>query len=156
MTVDTNFELLDAIINNPIEAVLLLGISIYIYKFFLGNGHFARDTRRAFFRWMRNIPSDIGDFIAKCIFNPHSFTNVKIEKLDETLELIKNIHTLDWWSADHFLKAKLQISQGELTKIMQTLRNLQLVVLVKDTDYEKNYKQYYRVATQENKGADIV
>ena len=146
MTVNTDFELLDAIINNPMEAIILLAISIYIYKFFLGNGDFARTNRRAFFRWIRDIPSDIYDFIAKCIFNPHSFTNVKIEKLDETLELIKIIHTLDWWSADHFLKAKLKISQGELTKIMQTLRNLQLVVIVKDEDYEHNYKQYYRVA----------
>ena len=47
MTVETGFEIIDAIINNPIEAVGLFGAVIFLYKWFFGCGYTARENRHA-------------------------------------------------------------------------------------------------------------
>lgn len=125
-------ELFDVIVNNPIEAFLLLAITIFAYKFFLSNNGFARETRHDFKRWLEGLPFDIYWFLKKCVNNPYSYCNLQHEKFEQVIELIKITPTMHYWNRVHFIKAKLEISGDELEKILKALKNLQI------TSYDQN------------------
>jgi len=56
MSIETGYELIDAIINNPIQAIFLFGIPIIIYKlFFTRNGFFGDEINHLKYYWKRDL-----------------------------------------------------------------------------------------------------
>ena len=119
-------ELFNTIMNNPLEAfVLLLGI-VFLYKFFLSNDYMARENRNDFKLWLKYLPSDSYYFLKKCISNQYSYCNLQHQKFEQVLELIAMGKTHNWHKRD-FIKAKLRISSDELTRIIHALQNLGII-----------------------------
>ena len=52
--IETRFEIINAVINNPIEALVIFGVVFVLWKFFFGNSDMARENRhdiRSWFWW---------------------------------------------------------------------------------------------------------
>ena len=51
MSIETRFEIINAVINNPLEAVVLFVVAFILWKFFFGNSWMARDNRFEIKQW---------------------------------------------------------------------------------------------------------
>ena len=126
MTIETGFELLDAIINNPMEAVLLFISGYIVYKYF-GSGR-SRMYRK---HELRSLLLDLKFFIRR-VFNGRyeSFCRINVERLDEVLTLIIQLEGLHNWSQRDFIKAKTRMSSPEVSQIINALINLKIFDLI--------------------------
>lgn len=119
--VETGSEIVNAIINNPMEAVILsLGIYVF-YKLFVSRHKYL--TRRT---WSRNI----GDFfgwidsgVSKLIWNTDTYCGLQTDKLDQTEELIRKLPTISYHGLYNFIEAKLEVGSIERYKIIKALEN---------------------------------
>jgi len=123
--IETGFQIIDAIINNPFEAVILFALVFFSYKYFFGRrGSYNRHI----------IIHDFEHQIKMAYYNlfekTDSYAGLKPEYFDDVLDLIKKCPTVNHWSLQHFLKAKLQLNYLDMIRIMIALRNLEKIETV--------------------------
>lgn len=121
--------------NNPIEAVMLLLASVFFYKFFLSNDYLARENRRSFKRWLtRTVPLEIEYFFRHLLINnPYSYCNLQHQYFEEVLELIRITPFMHNWNSRDFIKAKLNISESDVSRIINALRDLGIIEFDEDS-----------------------
>jgi len=122
-------ELIDVVMNNPIEAFLLLAFSVFAYKFFLSNDYLARSNRHGFKRWLtRSVPLEIEYFFRHLLINnPYSYCNLQHQYFEEVLELIRITPFMHNWNSRDFIKAKLNIPESDVSRIINALRDLGII-----------------------------
>jgi len=123
--VETGFQIIDAIINNPLEAVILFAVVFFSYKYFFGR------------RGSYNRHIIIGEFeqqIKMAYYNlfekTNSYAGLKPEYFDDVLDLISKCPTVNHWSLQDFLKAKLKLNYLDMIRIIIALRNLEKIETV--------------------------
>jgi len=126
--INTGFEIVDAIINNPVEAVIHFGLILFAYKFYFGKSYIARENRLGLKSWITfDVPFTIEYFFRHCFSNPHSYCNIDSEKLEQVLELIKLTPFMHNWALRDFLKAKLNLTNDQVSKTINALVDLGIV-----------------------------
>jgi len=121
--------------NNPIEAFLLLVFSVFAYKFFLSNAYFAREIRHDFKRWITStVPMEI-EFLLRhlLINNPYSYCNLQDQYFEEVLYLIRITPFMHNWNSRDFIKAKLNIPESDVSRIINALRDLGIIEFDEDS-----------------------
>jgi len=105
LSVETGFAIIDAIINNPIEAIILFALVFFSYKYFIGrSGYYNR----------RMIIHEFEHRVKMAYYNlfekTESYAGLKPEYFDDVLDLISKCPTVNHWSLHYFLRAKLQLN----------------------------------------------
>ena len=129
MTIETGFEIIDAIVNNPMEAVILFVAGYMFYKYF-GSGR-SRMYRK---HELGSFLLDVKFFLRRLINSRHdSFCRINVERLDEVLSLISNLEGIHNWNQRDFIKAKTNMSSPEVSQLINALINLKIIDW--NTDY---------------------
>ncbi len=131
--IETGFQIIDAIINNPLEAVILFALVFFSYKYFFGRrGSYNRHV----------IISELEYKIKMAYYNlfekSNSYAGLKPEYFDDVLHLISKCPTVNHWSLQYFLRAKLQLNYLDMIRIMVALRNLEKIEVVNESWRIKN------------------
>lgn len=135
---ETGLQIIDAIINNPMEAIIL-GLGGYIiYKFYFSCE--ARHRRRYFFR---HLGTDIDFHLSMAYYNlfkkSNSFAGLKPHRIDEALKLIRTCSNMSTWGLCYFLQAKMQLSSLDRYRIMKALEDLGKIAI-----QEQNGESHWR------------
>ena len=129
MTIETGFEIIDAIVNNPMEAVILFVAGYMFYKYF-GSGR-SRMYRK---HELGSFLLDAKFFLRRLINSRYeSFCRINVERLDEVLSLISNLEGIHNWNQRDFIKAKTNMSGPEVSQLINALINLKIIDW--NTDY---------------------
>jgi len=121
--IETGFELLDAIINNPMQSVLVFIAGYFVYKYF-GSAR-SRMYRK---HQLGSLLLDTKFFIRR-LFNGRyeSFCRINVERLDEVLSLLTKLEGIHNWNQRDFIKAKTKMSSPEVSQIINALINLKII-----------------------------
>ena len=132
--VDTGFEIIDAVINNPLEAVVLFALGYFVYKYFIGG-------RRAYHNRVM-LSHDIQHQFHMAYFNLFrkydSFSGLKPEYIDEALKIIKMCPDVSTWGLASFLEAKLGITEIDRYRLLKALQDLGKIASI-----ERNGQYYW-------------
>jgi hypothetical protein len=129
VVIPLSFEIIDAIINNPMEAVLLFVAGFMVYKYF-GSGR-SRMYRK---HELSSFLLDVKFFLRRLINSRYeSFCRINVERLDEVLTLITQLEGMHNWSQRDFIKAKTNMSSPEVSQLINALINLKII------DWNKEY-----------------
>ena len=123
MSIETGFEIIDAIINNPMEAVLLFVAGFMVYKYF------GSDRSRMYRKHeLSSFLLDVKFFLRRIINGRYeSFCRINVERLDEVLTLIIQLEGMHNWSQRDFIKAKTKMSSPEVSQLINALVNLKII-----------------------------
>jgi len=127
--IETGFKIIDAIVNNPMEAILLFVSGFIVYKYFG-----SRRSRMYRKHELRSFLLDSKFFIRR-LFNGRyeSFCRINVERLDEVLTLIIQLEGMHNWKQRDFIKAKTKMSSPEVSQLINALINLKII------DWNKDY-----------------
>ncbi len=121
--IETGYPVIDAIINNPIESLILFGLGYFFYKWFG-----SRRSRMYRKHELYGLLINSKHFIRR-LFNGRyeSFCGINVERLDEVLSLITKLDGIHNWNQRDFIKAKTEMSQSEVSQLINALVNLKII-----------------------------
>jgi len=119
MVIETRFEIVNAIIHNPMEAVILFALAIFAWKYF-------GDERRRHYIW-RDFHSfwmiDVRYFLPRLVHNKfHSYCRLKVEYIDPARNLLSELKENQ--SADGVLSKYLGLHHPSTMQLIRALENL--------------------------------
>ena len=123
MSIETGFEIIDAVVNNPMEAVILFVSGFMVYKYF------GSDRSRMYRKHeLGSFLLDVKFFLRRLINGRYeSFCRINVERLDEVLTLIIQLEGMHNWSQRDFIKAKTKMSSPEVSQLINALVNLKII-----------------------------
>ena len=139
MIFQTGVALLDAVLNHPIQSLIIIFMAGFVYKFFIRGEE--RHTAKIF---LRDIRRGFKDFYYKLFFHSDSFAGLRTEKLDDVLKLISGCPDVSTWGIARFIEAKLSINETERARLFYALKNLGKIETV-----EVNGQWHWRIKKHE-------